>query len=542
MSKGKFLLLDVPSMLKDLADPARAFLPIGPLYMGTVLKQAGWDVVIYDPKISAKLTPSQGAYYFGDSLDEIAARVVAEKPDVVSISCLFTRDSDLAKDMARVVGQVAPDAILIMSGGHAAGAPLDFMQVPDVDYVVSGEGEDVIFDILKYHGNRDELKNIPGLVYRDAEGAPVWHNHRARAKDVEAVPIPDYSLVPLERYFKLQNEGFAARPFGTFKKSVSIITSRGCPFECNFCAIHLTSGRLWRWESPEKVIRHIETLVNDYGVDYIQFEDDALFTNKKRFMSIMDMMLKRGIRIGWGTPNGVRAEVLGDEEFVRKAKQTGCDYFNIAVESGSQHVLDDIVNKRLDLADVWRAARTCYKEGMQLSAYYIIGFPRETVPEIKQTLAFALELYRKYHVFPYVNYAMPMPGTDMYEEVVRDGLFDVDRPIDATGVLEATHFLGKGLIHTSEFTPDLLRTLLEQFNRGLIANMVLSAFLHPRKLMGKYVRLCLKYPYIVRRHLLPALGRKRAAARLQRRHAAGSSPAAATPRQGTPFPYDTASN
>jgi hypothetical protein len=107
-------------------------------------------------------------------------------------------------------------------------------------------------------------------------------------------------------------------------------------------------------------------------------------------------------------------------------------------------------------------------------------------------------------------------------------------------VREATHFLGKGLIHTQEFTPDLLRTLLEQFNRGLIANMIMSAFLHPRKLMLKYVRLCLKYPYIVRRHLLPALGRKRAAAKLQRRDASGSLPLAAGSHQGTPFPYDTA--
>jgi hypothetical protein len=121
---------------------------------------------------------------------------------------------------------------------------------------------------------------------------------------------------------------------------------------------------------------------------------------------------------------------------------------------------------------------------------------------------------------------------------VRDGLFDHDRPIDATGVLEATHFLGKGLIHTPEFTPDLLRGLLEQFNRWLIANMLLSAFLHPRKLLGKYIKLCLKYPYIVRRHLLPALGRKRAAAKLRR----GDGTGIVGSRPGTPFPYDTASS
>src|SRR5262245_15084241 len=103
MKPGKFLLLDVPGIPKELADPARAFLPIGPLYMATVLRDAGWDVVVYDPKISAKLTPSSGAFYFGDTLDEIADRIRREKPDVISISCLFTRDSDLAKEMAALV-------------------------------------------------------------------------------------------------------------------------------------------------------------------------------------------------------------------------------------------------------------------------------------------------------------------------------------------------------------------------------------------------------------------------------------------------------
>lgn len=128
----------------------------------------------------------------------------------------------------------------------------------------------------------------------------------------------------------------------------SLFTSRGCPYNCNFCTINLTMGRQFRPRSPENVFAEIKQLYEKYGIRHINFEDDNLTMNKERAEKIFDLLIKNKINITWSTPNGIRVENI-DENLAQKMKQSGCRRVFVAPESGVQRVVSQIIGKSLDL-------------------------------------------------------------------------------------------------------------------------------------------------------------------------------------------------
>ena len=151
-----------------------------------------------------------------------------------------------------------------------------------------------------------------------------------------------------------------------------MITSRGCPYDCTFCSIHLHMGKRFRAHSVTNVLRHIELLVSQYGVRHIHFEDDNLTLNRSRFSDLLDGLLAVQFDITWDTPNGVRADLL-PKELIAKSKESGCTHLVMGVESGKQANLDRIVKKKLDLQQVERTAHACKELGLDLGAFFIIG-------------------------------------------------------------------------------------------------------------------------------------------------------------------------
>ncbi len=244
---------------------------------------------------------------------------------------------------------------------------------------------------------------------------------------------------------------------------------------------------------------HIKLLVERHNVQCVQFEDDALANDTIRFGSIIDGILENNFKISWGAPNGMRADTINDPSLLERMKKSGCTSISIGVESGEQKVLTKIINKNLSLETVKNVARLCKQLDIQLSAYYVIGFPGETMDDIHATLEFALELDRRYNVYPYVNYAIPFLGTRLYTLCGEKGYLTEE--VNAKSLLNATHFRGEGLIRTEEFDPQMLKKALVKFHHRFTKNHVIKMCGSPRFIF-KDAQMALKNPHIARRILI----------------------------------------
>ena len=327
--------------------------------------------------------------------------------------------------------------------------------------------------------DREDVEAVPlvhplQFLHDVADGAgPV---PRPRIEDLDDLPLPAYHLVDMEAYFRLDKQGYNGRPVGHGKGSkhaVSDISSRGYPFDCVFCSIHLPMGRKWRAHSVEYVGRHIEYLISKYGVRHIHFEDDNISANVKRFKGLLEALQNLGNVFSWDPPNGVRVDTLS-KEILRDCKRSGCVYLVFGVESGNQSVLDRIVGKKLDLDTVTKAAAWCREISLDAMSFFVIGFPGETRRDMKDTADFALRLQREYDVNPGHFVATPLPGTRLERICIEKGLLEREPSPD----LLAKITRGAEVLDGDTFSAKDVREMRDKFLKGYKRNVAtnLAAF------------------------------------------------------------------
>jgi len=321
----------------------------------------------------------------------------------------------------------------------------------------------------------------------------------------------------MEHYFQLYEAGFADRPLPFQKDShraVSVVTSRGCPFNCIFCSIHLHMGRRWRGNSAEYVTRHIGLLVQNYGIKHIHFEDDNISFNINRFEGII-----RGLsefNITWDTPNGVRVDTL-TEQTVKKCQESGCTYLVFGVESGNQHVLDSIVDKRLDLSAVYDAATWCRNADLDAMAFYVIGFPGETPDDMRETVEFALELYRDYDVKPNLFLATPLPGTRLEKILLDKKLIDAPLSTEQLAAMTQGQFRVDGGTFSRADVEQVMRRFVSGYRRQLIINAMRFLISRPYAVFRLLMVICsFNSPMSLANRLFSALQLKHSALEMRR--------------------------
>jgi anaerobic magnesium-protoporphyrin IX monomethyl ester cyclase len=466
LHKIKILLIDTPSTIASRRDIPRIGVPFAALYLATSLRRAGFEPVIYDPKTGAeggRIHPWKTVFYAGDSLELIQSRILAESPDFIGITNLLSKDTGVALAIAGRAKAVCPHAIVAIGGFHATAAPHDILASADTDIAAIGEGEQTIVELARCIEDRASLRDVKGIAYRDTTGTVIINPSRPFSEDLPA--LPDYTLIDMEKYLRLSAQGFGARPLSIGRRTLSVFSSRGCPFQCFFCGAHTVVGRRFRAYPAEVVIDHIRDMVRRFHIDSVEFEDDNVSADQRRFSAIVDGLAAIRPRIAWATPNGVRADTLLDQNLLKRMKAGGCRYLTIGVESGDQQFLSGTIRKALDLGTVIELAKLCRQVGIPLNAFFIVGFPDETLAQIKTTLAFAHMLHRRWHVYPFVNFAIPLKGTAMYRVCVDRGYLASEPTPEL--LTRTVSYRGSGLIATGEFTPRLVGSLMREFNRNV---------------------------------------------------------------------------
>jgi anaerobic magnesium-protoporphyrin IX monomethyl ester cyclase len=251
-------------------------------------------------------------------------------------------------------------------------------------------------------------------------GGQVVHNaDRLLRREIESIPWPAYHLFKIERYTNLQplTDGLDPRA-----RSYTLVTSRGCPYQCIYCSKPVT-GNTWRARSPEDVMAEWRYLVREMGATEIGITDDVWNLKLDRAKEICRLLIAEGLnQVPWVTVHGMRADHT-DAELFRLMKEAGCKRVGFGVESGNQAVLDSI-RKRQSLDDVRRAFREAKAAGLQTMGFFIFGLPADTEASMDDTIAFALELEPDLANF---MIAAPYPGTELWEIARRDGrLYSMD--------------------------------------------------------------------------------------------------------------------
>ncbi len=318
----------------------------------------------------------------------------------------FSMEINSALRCASIVKSVNKRYITVLGGSHVSALPLEILSNNGIDFVFVGEAEMGFPFLLKAIEGKYKLEDIPGVGYK--KNGDIKINKPKFIDDLDSIRFPRWNLMNLREYPRV----YTAKRYPI----APIITSRGCPFSCTFCAGHIVSGKKWRYRSPENIIKEIKLLKRMYGVKEIAIWDDNFTLDKDRAIRFFKLLFKENLDVIVSFPNGVRYETL-DEELLSLMKKGGCYELGIGIESGSKRILQDM-KKKLNLEDVTGVVDLVNKFKIRLGAFFIIGYPTETKEDIIATIKFAKKLKIKRARF---SLYQPLPGSESYFELVKQG-------------------------------------------------------------------------------------------------------------------------
>jgi radical SAM superfamily enzyme YgiQ (UPF0313 family) len=435
----KVLLINSPIRL----DAKPNCIPYGLATMANVLRGKGFDVEIYD--VNA-LRPGR---------NELLETLRGKSWNLVGLSGLVTTYG-FQKWLIPHLKTMNPGAPVISGGGLATSSSEILFQHTPLDIAVIGEGEKTVLEISRALDRGDPLQAVSGIRFRE-NGRLVTTSQRNPIEDLDTVPFPAWDLLPMEIYLANPIWGEVAGNSSGFRRdlritrSMNVISSRGCPFSCNYC-YHLFGRSSYRFRSAQNVAEEVETLVDRYGVDFIGFVDDNMMASEKRLLRFCDLMEKKCLPVTWGCHGRVTS---ARPEILKRMAETGCVWIGYGIESGSQTILD-AMNKKARVAQAKEAIRNTRKAGIYPNTTFIFGYPGESLQSIQETIDFKKEMGIECGSF----FATPYPGTPLYEQI-RNRIPDEERFIHSLG--NATEFT----INLTHFADDELFRLKERMDGNL---------------------------------------------------------------------------
>lgn len=357
--------------------------------------------------------------------EDFMKRLMAEKPDLVgitSVSFQFPEANKLAGEIKRELG------VPLLVGGHHISMLPSHLAQSNFDIGVIGEGERTLLELVRLyekHGNfpKNELRKINGMVFRNEDGQNEMTPERALIENLDEVPPPARDLLKMKEFYLNPRKG----SFDEIGVYTSLLTSRGCPYNCAFCSAIGIWKRKYRCFSAEYVINEIKGLLKDYpNLEGIIIWDDLFIGNRERLRKIADYIEKEGINKKLKFTVYARTNLMNDEVclLLKRMNVTVCDF---GLESGSQSVLNYLKKGTLTVEQNRSALKLCKQYGMKTIGTCIIGSPQETVEDFQKTRELVLDSNLDE---PYVFQLTPLPGTDVWTYAKSKGIVNDDIGFD----------------------------------------------------------------------------------------------------------------
>jgi radical SAM superfamily enzyme YgiQ (UPF0313 family) len=363
------------------------FPPLGLGYIASALKQKSISVELVDCTFL--------------TFEHAVAKVRSSKPDIIGFYSMFS----MRKTTIEMAKRLRKDCRLLVVGGPLPTLePSGYLDVFDI--VVIGEGEEAMIDIVESFLKGVDISQISGIAYRD-KGEVKLTATREFISDLDSLPFPAREL--------LNNEAYKQYYLGRFGYSIApLISSRGCPFSCDFCS-RPVFGQSFRSRSASNIVDEIEEIIK-LGYDRVWFADDCFTLVRSQLIAVCDELTKRDLKIGWECLS--RVDTM-DAEVARRMRLAGCVRVFFGIESGTNSILN-LMRKQITIEQAQKAVYSAKEAGLQVGAFFILGYPGENDDTVLSTVRFASSLPLDYLSFtlPY-----PIPGTSLFERVKNNGGF-----------------------------------------------------------------------------------------------------------------------
>jgi len=422
---------------------------VGIAYLVAVLKQNDHKVKFFDQAIEK-------------DDDELFKLIVEFKPDVIGITAFsycYEYVSKLIKEIKDFTKMP-----LIIGGPHVSATKGQILKQTKADFAMKGESEVSFLKFLEeIKKEKPAFSKVTNLIWRNDKGEIIENENEPLIEDLDVLPFPDYSE------FK-----FAEYPYYS-AKTIPIITSRGCPFGCNFCSVRLSMGRRFRARSPENVVAEIEHWYKQ-GFRNFEINDDCFSLDLERAEKICDLILEKNLKITYQLYNGIRVDRVS-EMLLRKMKASGCVFISYGAESGNQDTIN-IIGKGITLDQVKKAVNLANKVGIKNSVNFIIGHPRETYEKAIKTLEFARKLPTN---FVNIYNLIPYPGTTLFDWIGKNAkwIYPPEYVLENIGsrdlkpVFETNEFTEKERVEVLKKGFDLYERTILTFRLGTIFGMLI---------------------------------------------------------------------
>ena len=335
------------------------------------------------------------------SHEQVMEEILSYRTQVIGIGGMISVYR-WVRTMTSIIREKLPETKILLGGSVGTSIIDTALRKLNIDVIAIAEADDTILELLPAVLNGDDLENIRGLAYLENDQV-VKTAARPQLEDLISLPYPAWDLFPMETYL--------ANPVVGVGRDIDIISSRGCPYPCQYC--YRIFGRQYRGRSAENVVGEMLELYHRYNVDFISFQDDCFVIDKKRVHDICDMVDSEGMNIRWSCTGRVN---ICDLELLKRMKASGCVSVSFGLESGSNTILKRM-KKNTTTEKARKAIENCRLAGLRAPVSFMTGYPGENLGTMMETVDYCKELNIPLTA---LMITCPYPGTPLYDEAMQN--------------------------------------------------------------------------------------------------------------------------
>ena len=457
----------------------RPSLPLGLAYVAAALRDAGHEVSVLDavalaPEQVTRSSLKKQLFALGLTVEEIVERL-DPKADVFGVTNMWTFSWPLVRELIKQIKARFPDTPIVCGGEHFSGLPELSMQQSPIDYIVRGEGEEGAVEVvngLRIGADKVDWSAVPGIWYRDPAGKPVASKApRERIRAIDDLPWPAWDLIDIDTY---NDQGFIN---GLNQgKTVPILATRGCPYQCTYCA----SPNMWttRWyaRDAKDVVDEMAFYKEHHGATNFPFQDLTAILKRDWIIEFCNELKSRKLDVTWQFPSGTRCEVI-DDEVATLLAATGGRSLALAPESGSERTRK-LIQKRMKTESLLDAVKASVKAKLNVTIFIVIGFPHDIDDDLRQTKKLVRKLGRMGIDDIAVGFFFPIPNTRLYDELMEKGRVSLADEFLLTPIFANE----EKLLTENNYCEALSAKQLTRWKYRFLANFYLTSFaFHPTR-------------------------------------------------------------